>query len=381
MTHSLETTRRLTSFTGLLAFGAIQCCLAAPAYAEGDDPAAVDTAAARALAVDGMKLAQIGRCEDAISKLERAQKLHPAPVILEQLGQCNVSIGRIVEGTEMLRKVLLDPLPAHASPVISKAYERAQATLEVALPKIASLTISVNAPADAKVSVEVDGQPVPSALIGAARPTNPGDRLVEATAPGYLKASAKVTLGSGARRSIALELERDPAAKVLAPLPAESAENGMAPSAASSPPGEGARTPVTEYAPAMTSTPAPSPPNHVPAYVAWAVGGAGLAVGATFGVLAMNGKSDLEADCKGTVCPATSQAKLDSAKRDGTIATVGFGVGAAGLVLGTVLYFTAGSGGTDNAIRASGHSPRHATHRYGPRAWLGVSGVSFATDF
>ncbi|HEX7670644.1 MAG TPA: hypothetical protein VF395_13715, partial [Polyangiaceae bacterium] len=214
MSDLLDTSRRGSRFfAGLTTLGLIQCALAGVAHAEGNDPAAADTAAARALAVDGMKLALAGRCEDAIGKLERAQKLHPAPVILEQLGQCHIALGRIVEGTEMLRKLLLDPLPPHASPAISKAYERAQATLETALPKIASLTITVNAPDDAAVAVVVDGQPVPPALLGAARPTNPGDRLIEATAPGYLKASAKVTLGNGGRRSVALELERDPAAK------------------------------------------------------------------------------------------------------------------------------------------------------------------------
>ncbi|HEX7671811.1 MAG TPA: hypothetical protein VF395_19590, partial [Polyangiaceae bacterium] len=129
------------------------------------------------------------------------------------------------------------------------------------------------------------------------------------------------------------------------------------------------------------SPPEPTPPNHVPAYVSWAVGGAALAVGATFGVIAMNDKSDLDARCSGKVCPVESQSKLDQARSAGTIATVAFGVGAAGVALGTVLYFTAGQGGTDGAVRASGPSRSIARHRQGPRAWLGVGQVTFATDF
>src|SRR5690349_7503694 len=76
---------------------------AAPARAE--DASAAETAAARSLAVDGLKLAQAGDCAGAVPKLERAEKLYHSAVVASRLGECYVTVGRLVEGSEILRKV------------------------------------------------------------------------------------------------------------------------------------------------------------------------------------------------------------------------------------------------------------------------------------
>src|SRR5882672_3862538 len=211
-------TRSLVSRTAVSAW--LGCCLqlVAPerALAQGAEASAADVAAARTLAVEGVKLAQAGKCDEAVDKLERAEKLHHAPIVLSALGECKVAQGKFVEGTEMLRKVLREPLPDHPSPAQLKAYEHAQATLDAAAPKIGRLTISVAAQGEAQPAVTVDGEPVPAALLGAERPTDPGEHVVEATAAGYLKSSAKVTLSEGDKKSVKLELERDPAAATAA---------------------------------------------------------------------------------------------------------------------------------------------------------------------
>src|ERR1700742_765865 len=112
------------------------------AFGQSDSNAA-DTAAARTLAVEGVKLAQAGKCDEAVDKLERAEKLHHAPLVLASLGECKVSQGKLVEGTEMLRRVIREPLPDHPSPLLTKALEHAQTTLDAAAPKIGRLIISV----------------------------------------------------------------------------------------------------------------------------------------------------------------------------------------------------------------------------------------------
>src|SRR3954453_9105269 len=67
------------------------CLLAALALglgareASAKDGNAADTAAARTLAVEGMKLAEAGKCAEAIEKLTRAERLHHAPIILSKL--------------------------------------------------------------------------------------------------------------------------------------------------------------------------------------------------------------------------------------------------------------------------------------------------------
>src|SRR5579859_5498883 len=62
-----------------------------------EEVGAADIGAARALAVEGIKLADAGKCREAIDKLARAERLHHAPTILVRLGECRAATGRIVE--------------------------------------------------------------------------------------------------------------------------------------------------------------------------------------------------------------------------------------------------------------------------------------------
>jgi hypothetical protein len=341
------------------------------------DASAADTAAARTLAVEGVKLAQAGKCDEAVDKLERAEKLHHAPLVLANLGECKVSQGKLVEGTEMLRRVIREPLPDHPSALLSKAYEHAQTTLDAAAPKIGRLTISVSVQGDGQPAVTVDGESVPGALLGAERPTDPGEHVIEASAVGYLKASAKVTLGEGDKKSVKLELERDPAAVAAAAAAAETPAASDTESA-----------PYKESRPATESSTAANEPtsathssaNHTAAYVSWIAGGAALAVGAGFGIAAMSGKSDLDKQCNGSVCPSGSQDKLDAAKRNGMIATIGFGVGAAGVALGTIFFFTVG--GSSDSPSSAGAAPTHP-HARAPKlqAGVGLGNVHLTGEF
>ena len=272
------------------------------------DDSAENTAAARTLGIQGVQLADAGKCPDAIEKLQRAESLHHAPTILDRLGECQVQVGQIVEGTENLNAVVREQLAPNAPAVFKDAQARAQKALAAATPRIAHLIVNV-VPADAKATVTVNGKPIPAALIGQDRPTNPGTSEVSATAEGYRAAGQSVTLAEGSSQTITLTLDKDPNA--VAPLPPL---NGAPPPA-----------PVTE-------PPAPAPKkNNTPAYIAFGVGGAGLVVGAIAGVVALSKASD----CPNKVCP--TQSDLDSAKSTATISTIGFGVGIAGAAVGTVL--------------------------------------------
>jgi len=337
--------------------------------ANAEEDSATEIAAARTLAVDGLKLAQAGKCEEAIPKLDRAEKLHHSAIVLSRLGECQVSEGKLVEGTEMLRKVLREPLPANPSPALSKAYDRAQTVLDAAKPRIAGLTVSVTAPPGAELRLLVDGVAVASSLVDSELPADPGDHVVEASAPGYLKATARVSLGSADKKTVALRLEVDPNAPALTPINAgpqakPAAAVQVKASQAAAPP------PVTPPPPAKSR-------SRAPAYVSWGVGLAGVGVGTAFGVMAMQGKNDL--NCQGNNCPPSSAHELETAKRNGNISTVAFAVGGAGLVLGTVLYFTSGSGSTE--AHGSSTPPRTFAGLQRGRAMIGPGSVQLAADF
>ena len=100
------------------------------------------------------------------------------------------------DGTEDLRRLLREVVPSNPTPALTKALARAQVVLDQSKGRIALLNISVREPAT-NVTVTVDGQLVPQALFDRGRPTDPGEHNVEATAPGYLKASRVVNLTPG----------------------------------------------------------------------------------------------------------------------------------------------------------------------------------------
>lgn len=349
MLKTLEAVRRTPRMGHLRAciLAGLLCELAPIQAARAQDDSAADIAAARALAVDGLKLADAGRCADAIDKLARAEKLHHAPIVLGRLGECQIAQGKIVDGTENLRRMLREPMPANPQPGLVKAHTRAQAVLDAAKPKIAGLTISVKGPHE-NLSVTVDGQAVPPALLDAERPSDPGEHVIEASAPGYLTRSARVALGPGEKQSISLELPVDPDHVAAAPpagaganaSASEGGENAPAPGGAAAAGGGAAAVSLDRSAAGVARS-----PDRTAAYVALAAGGAGLVVGAVAGAIAVHGKNQLTGVCHDNVCPSSSTDELDSARRAGSISTVGFAVGATGLVLGTVLFFTSGSSG------------------------------------
>src|SRR5690349_18644160 len=126
----------------------------APAWAQ--DASAENVAAARALGIQGVQLADAGKCDQAIEKLSRAESLYHAPTILGRLGECQVNVGQLVLGTENLNRVVREPLAANAPQAFRTAQDRAKKVLDAALPKIAYLTVTVE-PKDVKAEVKVGG--------------------------------------------------------------------------------------------------------------------------------------------------------------------------------------------------------------------------------
>ncbi len=303
-----------------------------------EEVSAADIASARALGQEGVKLADMNNCQEAVDKLARAEKIFHAPTTLGRLGECQVQLGKIVEGTENLNKVARESLAPGAPAAFAQAQERAKKVLAEAKPKIARLKIAVAGPSDVRWTVTVDGEPMPLANLNTNRPMDPGEHNIEATAPGYKVARAKVTLAEGGTDSVALTLEPDPNAP---PAP-------VAP-------------PVQQQAPVPQPLPQPPPqyeppPSRAPAYVAFGVGVAGVAVGSIFGLMATGKKGDLDDACTANkICPPGQEDNIDTGKTFGTVSTVGFIVGAVGLAAGAYLFLT--SSGPSGAKVAHASAP------------------------
>ncbi len=293
-------------------------------------------ASARLLGTEGVRLAMAGDCRNAVDKLSRAEALVHAPTTAVPLAQCQIQLGKIVAGTEILNRLLNEALPANAPESWIEAKKQVQPMLDAAAPKIGRLRVHVDRPASATgiVQVTVDGDPLPSVILDNDRATDPGMHHVAASAQGFSPAAADVSLAEGQSQTVVLKLEPLPGA----PLPASLAPGAPAP--------EGAGTSAPPVAPESGPS---SSPNRVPAYVVLGVGGAGILVGSIFGILALGNKSSLDGDCpKGkNECPSNKQSDVDSLnsslKTNALISTLGLVAGTVGLGVGTYLFFSARS--------------------------------------
>ncbi len=81
-----------------------------------------------------------------------------------------------------------------------------------------------------------------------------------------------------------------------------------------------------------------TPVTRIVSYAALGVGAAGIAVGSVFGVRSMLDKAKLDGACAGNACPSRVQSDIEALHSDGTISSVGFGVGIVGLAAGVVLW-------------------------------------------
>lgn len=310
-----------------------------------DEPDAASVAAARSLAIDGVKLADSGDCAGAVVKLTQAENLYHSQVVASRLGECEIQQGKIVEGSERLRRLLREPVPEHATPAVLSAIARAKEVLEQSAGKVASLHVDVSGPELSNTTVKINGSVVPAAALGVEFPVNPGGADIEVSAEGYYSQSERVLLTSGEKLKVSVTLKPEP------PKPVAEVE--------SVPSQPATRIGTVDKAPGSPSTIEDrTQPSYAPAYVSYAVGALGLGLGAYYGIAAKSDYDTLKSKCTNNICPAGESDSLDSAKTKGTIATVGLGVGAGAVVLGTILLLT--TGGDD----------KPATAQYGVTPWF-----------
>jgi hypothetical protein len=123
-----------------------------------------------------------------------------------------------------------------------------------------------------------------------------------------------------------------------------------------------------------------APANYSAAVVSGAFGLAGVAVGATFGALAMGNKSSLATECTAArVCPASARDDVDAFSRNAAISTAGFAVGGLGVAAAVYFYLSERS---REARESSGESmSREGAHASTVRPWMGVGGAGVTGTF
>jgi len=304
-------TRKSWCATALITF---TCLLAL-----GESPAlAGDAATAEALFREGRTLMDAGNYAAACPKLEESYAQDPATGTLLALGICQERVGQTASAWATYSEAA-----ARAKRDGRSDRERAARDHMVALePKLSHLTIKVDPSASAVTgfSVKRDGHDVGAGAWGTSVPIDPGEHVVEATAPGRRAFNVKITVAAqGAAETVQIP------ALELAPVPAESS----AIPAATGPRADDAGT---------TRTVAPL---RIPGLI---IGGVGLVTLGVSGVFALRAHG-LNSDSKsGGHCDAQNQCddigaeKREDAKTAANIATVTVLAGGALTALGATLF-------------------------------------------
>jgi hypothetical protein len=269
--------------------------LASPHTALAQSTADVENA--RALFVEGAKLAGEGRWKEARELYARSLQLKPAPITRYSLGVAQRETGRRADALGSFRAFLAEP-QTNATASYAEPARAAIATLE---GQIGHVLITVEPRAPAGLTLSIDGEPVPPTW-AAPREIDAGAHDLVARAPGFRAANAHFVSAAGAGVAVAV---------TLAPT--------------TSPTGSRALVQPLDVAVLLSPPPAARTPSRTLPVVLLSVGSALLVTGTTVGILGVNQASN-------------------APTRDGAAASAAQAKGIAGDLLGGAGIATAGIG-------------------------------------
>jgi serine/threonine-protein kinase len=309
-----------TAVRGALAALAVQGVLslgAGTAYAQASEESKRDPIAAETLFTRGKQLMDQGHVPEACEAFKESQRLDPAGGTLLRLALCHEADGKLasawLEFTEVVR---VSQAAAGEQGKLAERVRLARQHLQSIEPRVPKLIVAVSPESRVEgLTVTANGSPRNSGTWGVAIPVDPGEVLVEATAPG--RSPFKTTVSAVEGKEATIEV----------PLLEASPSQASAPGVATSP------APARPEGAAGGSSMRP---------IALGVAGVGLVaigVGSVFGVTAMSKWNDSNAHCPSSVCDAQGVASAHDAKSAAVISDVTIGVGLAAVAAGAVLYF------------------------------------------
>lgn len=284
----------------------------------------IDKETARRLLDEGDDLFKGQNYAGALEKYQAADDIMGVPTTASEVGKTLVKLGRLVEARDAYLRIVRYPRQEDEPEVFTDARKTADAKAAAIAERVGTLTVQVtlSGERESDVALVIDGTPINAAAIGHGISVDPGSRRVKVTAPGYLPVEREVTIEEGGEATLEVDLDVDPDAAVVLPPPDPGGGSGE-PSTTMQ---EGASFPVF-------------------ATVGFAVGGAGLILGAVTGGLALGEGSSLADACNDDKqCPRSTEADIDRANLLANLSNVGFAVGAAGAIFGVVALFTLDAG-------------------------------------
>jgi tetratricopeptide (TPR) repeat protein len=281
---------------------------ATPALAEN----ATSLDLARSVAVAGREAFNAGDYKTALDLFRRAYDIYPAPTISLYEARSLAKLGRLQEADEALQRTLSLSLDPAAPAQFSEAVETAREERDALSTRIPSLTIVVRglSPGEHGLRLTLNQRPIDAELVGKSIPLDPGAYSIEAATNEGQRDTVQVALTEGRHLEAVLDLGRTAPVQVRAALP-EASHSG---------PG---------WQPTL-------------AYSSLGLGVAGLATGVVTGIMAGSKHSEALDLCSDERCEPGSEGEeaLQSFRTLRTVSTVSYGVGAAGVTAGLILWLS-----------------------------------------
>lgn len=273
---------------------AISMLWAGPAVAA---PSAKDRQQAQALLAESKKLVTKGDLQAALGKLRRADELVPQVATELEIARIERDLGDYVASLATLRKIKKAKVSAFQDKRAQTDAVKLLETLESTTP-----TVRVEAfkPEASKMVITIDDEEIETGE----RRLNPGKHELLAKARGFEDFRSTLRLDEGERKTIEITMRRAGGSEEEEP---EASTGGGVPKWA--------------------------------AWTTWGITVASVAVGAGFGIMAIQTTNQVLADygCENGKCPTTAAGDLDIAKFNGNVSTAAFAIGGAGLVTASIL--------------------------------------------
>ena len=324
-------------FALCLLLGALLLTWSSTGLAQGDLDA--NREQARPIALEGFELFQAKKFNEAIAKLEEAERIFHAPTHLLLIGKARRELGEKLTAYNTFIDILIEDIPNYAPEQFQKAKADAQVEADSLRAEIATVSITVTGAEMAQVTVRIDDRPIPSKRLAHPVAVTSGSHTVTAAADNAEAVSQTIEAVDGESSDVELALT----------VAAGSGD---------------------------PSVPADEGSFPVLATITLALGGGALIAGGVTGVLTLSKASDIKNNCVETVCPAAEEDAADDAKLLGNVSTAMFVIGgvlaATGIVLLIVDPF-------DDPSPATGEAAAEASASMGLR--IGPTGAALVGTF
>ncbi len=197
----MRTLRNIAAFSLV----SVSVSFASVASAQSD----ADRATARALAEEGTRALEAKDFTKAAELFGRAETVVRAPTLSLGFARAQVGLGRLVAAHETYKRIVREGVEPKAPKAYVAAFADAERELAELVPRLPGVTITVQGPAGARVTV--DGVELSSAVLGVRRFVDPGEHVVVVRSEGYLTVEERFRVGEREQARVDAVLVRDPA--------------------------------------------------------------------------------------------------------------------------------------------------------------------------